>query len=129
MDELKFIIIFYFENLSSTLARVGGLPQSRHFTRFNSTTKGKIARCHQPVIHPWVLEQVFGVGMPYHTNQFGLRKRHWNLETSSVETSSAVNEFLPPYHMMDELKLSHKINVQQQHGTTRGIQIKFKLQN
>ena len=30
--------------------------------------------------------------MPFHTNQFGLEKIHWNLETSS-----AVVEFLPPY--------------------------------
>ena len=30
--------------------------------------------------------------MPFHTNQLGLGKRHWNLETSS-----AVVEFPPPY--------------------------------
>ena len=41
---------------------------------------------------PWVLEQVFGGRMPFHTNQLGLGKRHWNLETSS-----AVVEFPPPY--------------------------------
>ena len=32
-------------------------------------------------------------GMPFHTNQLGIGKRHWNLETSS-----AVVEFPPPYH-------------------------------
>ena len=32
----------------------------------------------------------FGGWMPFHTNQFELRNRHWNLETSS-----AVVEFLP----------------------------------
>ena len=30
--------------------------------------------------------------MPFHTNQLGLEKRHWNLETSSAGV-----EFLPPY--------------------------------
>ena len=30
--------------------------------------------------------------MPFHTNQFGLEKRHWNLKTSS-----AIVEFPPPY--------------------------------
>ena len=38
------------------------------------------------------LEQVFGGVMPFYTNQLGLGKRHWNLETSS-----AVVEFPPPY--------------------------------
>ena len=32
--------------------------------------------------------------MPFHTNQLGLGKRHWNLETTS-----AVVEFPPPYHL------------------------------
>ena len=41
---------------------------------------------------PWVLEWVFGGGMPFHANQFGLGKRHRNLQTSSV-----VVEFLPLY--------------------------------
>ena len=49
---------------------------------------------HQPVIHPWVLERVIGGEMPCHINQLELEKRYWNLETSS-----AVVEFLPPYHM------------------------------
>ena len=40
--------------------------------------------CQQPVIHPWMLLQDFGGGMPFHANQFRLGKRHWNLETSSV---------------------------------------------
>ena len=31
--------------------------------------------------------------MPFYTNQFGLGKSHWNLETSS-----AIVEFLLPYH-------------------------------
>ena len=47
---------------------------------------------HQPVIYPLVLERDFDGKMPFHTNQFGLGKRHWNLETSS-----AVVEFPPPY--------------------------------
>ena len=34
----------------------------------------------------------FSGGMPFHTNQFGLGKRHWNLETFS-----AVVEFPPLY--------------------------------
>ena len=42
---------------------------------------------HQPVIHPLVLERVFGGEMPFHTNQFGLGKRDWNLETSSAVRS------------------------------------------
>jgi len=49
---------------------------------------------YQPVIHPWaLLERVFDGRKPLHANQFGLGKRHWNRETSS-----AVVEFLPPYH-------------------------------
>ena len=38
----------------------------------------------QPVIYTWVLERVFGGGMSFHANQFGLGKGHWNLETSSA---------------------------------------------
>ena len=38
------------------------------------------------------MERVFDGGMPFHTNQFVLGKRHWNFETSS-----AVVEFPPPY--------------------------------
>ena len=52
----------------------------RNFTSLNSTIKWK--NRHQPVIHPCVLERVFCGGMPFHTNQLGLGKRHWNLETS-----------------------------------------------
>ena len=32
----------------------------------------------------WILERTFGVGMSFHTNQFGLGKRRWNLEISSA---------------------------------------------
>ena len=96
------IIILYFENVSFFHTKLGldvWITQDRqrnlwrHFTRFNSFTSGKIAFMKMPVFHPWVLEQVFSDGMPFHTNQFGLGKRHWNLETSS-----AVVEFQPPYH-------------------------------
>ena len=73
---------------------VGRLP------RVDSQTSGdtlqdltrKWKNRHQPVIYPWLLERDFGSGMPFHTNQFGLGKRHWNLEISS-----AVVEFPPPY--------------------------------
>ena len=44
---------------------------------------------------PGKLERVFGGGMPFHTNQCVLGKRHWNLETSSV-----VVEFPPPHPLM-----------------------------
>ena len=41
-----------------------------------------------------MLEQVFDGGCPPHINQLGLEKRRWNLETSS-----AVVECPPPYHL------------------------------
>ena len=55
---------------------------------------------HQVVVYPILfmamLAKVFGGRMPLltPTNQLGLGKRHWNLETSSV-----VVEFLPPYYV------------------------------
>ena len=62
---------------------------SRSQCLFPNTNWLKWKNRHQPVIHPWVLERVIGGGMPFHINQLGLEKRHWNLETSS-----AVVEFL-----------------------------------
>ena len=82
------VIIFYFE-CCFLPARAGSLPQGRqpnlcqHLTRFNSTTKRK--NRHQPVIHPWVLEQVFGEEMPFHTNQFGLGVMWtWRLDSLTI---------------------------------------------
>ena len=94
------IIIFYFENVTFFHAkqRVGRLPQGRqpnlwrHFTRFNSITSGKISISQ--VSSPWVLEHVFGGGMPFHTNQFGLGK-----ETLASGNLFSGVEFLPPYHL------------------------------
>ena len=51
---------------------------------------GDVSWIHE--VHKGKLERVFGGGMPFHINQLGLGKRHWNLETSS-----AVVEFPPPY--------------------------------
>ena len=87
------IIIFYFENVAFFHAKLGSdvCPNFwQHVTKFYSTTSGKIAISQ---LFTRVLERDFGGGMPFCTNQFGLRKRHWDLETSS-----AVVEFPPPYH-------------------------------
>ena len=69
-------VLFLKTSLSSTLRiRSDGCPREdnrtslwRLFTRFNSTTEWK--NRHQSVIHPWVLERVFGGGMLFPLNQF-----------------------------------------------------------
>ena len=63
------------------------------------------------------MEWVFGGRMPFHTNQFGLGKRHWDLETSS-----AVVEFPPPYrtyYTKNNTINGNKIPNQQQYDTNK----------
>ena len=83
------IIIFHFENIAFFHAKLGSDvcssvddQTSGGFTSFKSTTSGKIAISQLSTHGYW--SKVFGGGMPFHTNQYGLGKRHWNLETSSV---------------------------------------------
>ena len=57
------IIIFYFENVAFFHAKLG----SDVCPGVDNQTSGETLQdltCHQPVIHPWVLERVFGGGMP-----------------------------------------------------------------
>ena len=87
-------LLFWKRHFLPSWARVGHLAQVRqpnswwHFTRFNSTNSGKIAISQLSTHGYWSKFLV-----PFHTNQFGLGKRHWDLETSI-----AVVEFLPLYH-------------------------------
>ena len=79
------IVIFYFENVNFFHDKLG----SDVFPRVDNQTSGDTLQDltrplgknrHQPVIHSWVLERVFGGRMPFHTNQFELGQRHWNLD-------------------------------------------------
>ena len=44
-------------------------------------------------LYPGNLERVFGGGLPFHTNQLGLGKRHWNLE--DLFSGSRITAFVP----------------------------------
>jgi len=67
-----------------------------HIYIYSTGTDLSKKKRHQPFIHPWVLERVFGNGMLIHTNHLGLGKRHWN-----SKTFSAVVKFQPP-HLIDK---------------------------
>ena len=92
----KKIIIFCFENVAFFQAKLG----LEVFPRVDNHTSGDILLdLTRPLSGKIVVSQLstmgigasFGGGVRFHTNQLGLGKRHWNLETSS-----AVVEFLPP---------------------------------
>ena len=99
------IIIFYFENVAFFHTKIG----SDVCPRVDNQTSGDTL---QDSTQPLRVEKSpsasyprmgigardFGGGMPFHTNQFGLWKRHWNLETSSV-----VVQFPPPHHQIISL--------------------------
>ena len=74
-----------------------GCHKSRYQTRRDiGTSRTGEYLCEEPwfftCLSQGKLEPVFGGGMPFHTNQLGLGKRHWNLETSSAVVVP------PPYH-------------------------------
>ena len=87
---------FYFENVAffhaklelNTCPRVDNQTSGNTLQDSTQPHSGKIGISYPPK----GIGASFEGGMPFHTNQFGLRRRHWNLETSS-----AVVEFLPPY--------------------------------
>ena len=56
--------------------------------------------------------------MPFYTNQLGLGKRHWNLETSS-----AVVEFPPPYRFCKSVMT----NIAMQPLAPDGVMLKIAL--
>ena len=91
--------MLYFENVTFFHAELGSDICPRVDNHISGDTLQESTR---PLVEknainqlstPWILERVFGGGMPFHTNQFGLGKTHW-----SLETSLAVVEFPPPYH-------------------------------
>ena len=91
------IFLFWMRILSSTLSyRVGCLPQGRQpnlvLQEVTRPLVKKSPSASYPSMGKRVLERIFSGGMPFLTKQFGLGKRHWNLETSS-----AVVEFPSPY--------------------------------
>ena len=70
MPILEKILLAFLKNLI--------LLESQLKENYNNNNNNSVKNNHQPVIHPWVLERVFGGGMPFHTNQLELGKRHYS---------------------------------------------------
>ena len=92
----QFIIILYFENVAFFHAKLG----LDICPRVDNQTSGETLqdliqplseKRHQPVIHPWVSEQVFNGGMPFHTNQLGLEKSSWISTSATYLPTRVVN--------------------------------------
>ena len=122
-------------SLSSTL-KLGSNVCSRVDNQTTGDTLQDLTRPHsrkkrhQPVIHPWVLERVFGGRMPFHTNQLGLGKRQWNLETSSAAVEFP-SKYIKVWDERSERRNTSKTHVlrQAERETIKHVVLHRELQN
>ena len=97
------IIIVYFENVAFFYAKLGSdvCPrvdnQKTSGDTLQDLTRPLVGKSPSGYYSPMGIGQVFGGRMPFHTNQFGLGKRHWNLETFSAAVEFPPPSILPEY--------------------------------